>query len=411
MIEKLDFTKNIFDITEEFPETIAVFVSNGFPQMQDREKRETLGKNLSLELALTLKQFDKNEFEILLLEQINNSNTEGGLSSGINKKNIETIQITGLLPCPVKMPLGEGLKLFSEKYFNTNNKTIKADLKAASMGLDWLKDILLKNESDDELADIFISAGFDLFFDKELMGKHKERGVFRDFTPFDRLNSDFDNDEICLRDPLQQYSMLAVVPAVFLVNPNELKGRAIPQSWSDLLKPEYKNSVSLPISDFDLFNAILLNLNKMYGKKAITSLGQSLLESMHPAQMVKSEKKFNIQRPAITIMPYFFTKTILQTSSMTAVWPSDGAIISPIFLLSKRKKEKDLRSIVEFFLSEKIGKILSHQGKFPSINPNIDNLIPNENKYMWLGWDYIQNNNIAQLIKDCEETFNNAVNI
>ena len=61
-----------------------------------------------------------------------------------------------------------------------------------------------------------------------------------------------------------------MVAAVFLVNTDELGDRAVPVSWEDLLKPEFENSVSLPIGDFDLFNAILLNIYKKYGEDGIS---------------------------------------------------------------------------------------------------------------------------------------------
>lgn len=403
----IEINNTIFDITEEYPETIDVFAANGFPQMKDAEKRISMGKSLSLDMALTLKQLDKDEFLRLLKDQVilSRGNIDKSLDTHHRKISSDSVKMQGLLPCPVRLPLNEGLETFAQDYELRNKREINYDLKAASMGLDWLKDELLETEDEDKLADIFISAGFDLFFDKKLMGKFKSKGVFGDMTPFEKLNSDFDNDQISLRDPDGDYSMMAVVPAVFMVNTKELNGRAVPRTWVDLLKPEYENSVSLPISDFDLFNAILLHLHKNYGEEAIMALGKSLLQSMHPSQMIKSEKKNNIQRPAITIMPYFFTKTVKAGSSMQAIWPEDGAIISPIFMLSKKKKQKELQEVIDFMLSKPVGEILSHQGLFPSINPHVNNNLSEDKTFMWLGWDYIKSNDIAELITHCENIF------
>ncbi len=114
-----------------------------------------------------------------------------------------------------------------------------------------------------------MSAGFDLFFDKNLMGKFKAQGVFKDISGLNRLNRDFDNNEISLKDPKGQYSIIGVVPAVFLVNTEELNGREMPRTWEDLLKPEFENSISLPLHDFDLFNALILNIYKIYGEEGL----------------------------------------------------------------------------------------------------------------------------------------------
>lgn len=94
---------------------------------------------------------------------------------------------------------------------------------------------------------------------------------------------------------------------------------------------------------------------------------------------------------------------------MELVWPKDGAIISPIFMLSKKETKNKTKSIVDFFASKEAGEILSHKGKMPSINPEVDNMIPKENKYMWLGWDFIKENDISVLIKKCENIFNETL--
>lgn len=398
----------IYELTQAYPETIAILVSNGFENMQNAAMRESLGKTITLEQALTMKKMDINSFEERLVEAINQSKSE--TDSALlekNKKQNARVSIQGVLPCPIRIPLLEGF----EKWLLEQEDAVKADLdyqlQAASMGVDWMKDQVKASDSEDILADLFISAGFDLFFDKELIGKFKEQGIFKDLTGIRQYHTDFENERIQLRDPKGQYSMLAVVAAVFLVNTDELGNRAIPVSWEDLLKPEFENSVSLPIGDFDLFNAILLNIYKKYGEDGIRKLGRSLLQSMHPAEMVKSHiKKAN--KPAVTIMPYFFTKMTKKGGPMKAVWPKDGAIISPIFMLSKDASSEKIKPFVDFFASKEIGEILSHQGLFPSVHPEVDNLMEKENQYMWLGWDYIESHDIGPMIKELEEIFHTS---
>ena len=108
-------------------------------------------------------------------------------------------------------------------------------------------------------------------------------------------------------------------------------------------------------------------------------------------------------------MPYFFTKMITGKGPMVPIWPEDGAIISPIFLLSKADKEEKVKPLVDFFASKEVGEILSNNGKFPSTNPQVDNELSEDQKFMWLGWDYINNNDIGSLITKCEKLFNEAI--
>lgn len=177
----------------------------------------------------------------------------------------------------------------------------------------------------------------------------------------------------------------------------------MPRKWADMLTPEFEKSVSLPISDFDLFNSILININKKYGENGIKALGKTLLENLHPSQMVKSDKKKeNI--PTVTIMPYFFTKMIMKNGPMVPIWPEDGAIISPIFMLTKKDKKEKIGKIVEFLSGKEVGEVLSHQGLFPSVNPEVDNRLDGK-EFMWCGWEYIHNNDIGEVLEECKKIF------
>jgi ABC-type Fe3+ transport system substrate-binding protein len=398
----------LLEIADKYPRTIPVFTSNGFDHMGDPAKRAQFGKAINLEMALTLKQLDYDTFARLLTEAIeeNENNTDLTLATG-NEENTEALRIVGLLPCPVRIPLLEEFNRFIE---NHKNIVINHELKAASQGLDWVEHNIKGIREASELPDLFISAGFDMFFDEKLIGKFKKEGTFEDLSDLNELNSSFEGLE--LKDPRHHYSLISVVPAVFLVNTDELAklpgNIPTPRTWQDLMNPIFENRISLPVGDFDLFNGILLNIHKKYGDEGVAKLGRSLLESLHPSQMVKSDRKKE-NKPVVTIMPYFFTKMVKIGGVLEAIWPEDGAIISPIFILSKAEKRKKLKPVVDFFASESVGKILSHSGLFPTVLPQVDNNLPPGAPFMWLGWDYIYSNDIGSLISHCEEVFDNAV--
>jgi ABC-type Fe3+ transport system substrate-binding protein len=310
----------------------------------------------------------------------------------------------GLLPCPVRLPLQEQLDIFVEAQA-AQGVQIHAELKAASMGLDWMKDEVAAAVSSEELDDIYLSAGFDMFFEDEFFGRFIRSGEFGNPIGWDNINPLFENKDFHLEDPLNRYGIIAVVPAVFLVNTTELGDRPIPTSWKELCDPIYERSVSLPVSDFDLFNAILLTIDNTYGRDAVSRLGSNMQQSLHPAQMVKSERQ-KTNKPAITIMPNFFTKMVKEGSAMKAVWPSDGAIISPVFMIGKNNGNKHIQDVADLISSKVAAEILAHQGLFPSLHPDVDNRLPEGSKFLWLGWDYIANNNLNQKFAECHEAFN-----
>ncbi|WP_053956786.1 ABC transporter substrate-binding protein [Inediibacterium massiliense] len=404
-----DRKDSLYEITQRYNEAIDLLISIGFENIKDENQRKTFGKAISLENALKIKKINVDHFEQQLIERIeSNQNNSGEVFYEKDSNKEGSLKIAGVLPCPVRVPLTEAFDHWLYENKEKFNLDIDYELKAASMGLDWLKESITDHR-EEGIPDLFISAGFDMFFDEKLFGKFKSQNVFEDFTGFEHYNKDFDNEYITLKDPQHQYSMLGVVPAVFLVNTEELGERNMPKSWGDLLSDEFENSVSLPVGDLDLFNSILLNIFKTFGEKGVKKLGQILQKSMHPSEMVKSHMKKS-EKPVVTIMPYFFTWMVKEGGPMSFVWPEDGAIISPIFMLTKKNKKEQLKPIVDFFGSKQVGEILSHNGKFPSIHPEVDNRISKNNKYMWLGWDYIKSNDISLLIHKCEEIFNKVVN-
>lgn len=397
----IDHRDTLFQVTENHKEALELLVSLGFDNLKDESQRNSLGRVISIGDALKSKGISLDAFNLQLQDRIALSSETAEVKGQFEN----TVKMAGVLPCPVRVPLMEAFESWtSQQTFDFN---LEYDLKAASMGISWLEETLAEKGSE-ELPDLFISAGFDMFFDKKLFGKFKSENLFEDFSGLTTYHKDFQNEYMSLPDPRKQYSMIGVVPAVFLVNIKELGDRQVPESWADILKDEFRNSISLPVSDFDLFNAILLNIYKMYGEEGIIKLGHNMQRSMHPSEMVKSHMKL-LERPSVTIMPFFFTKMVKKGGPMEAVWPKDGAIMSPIFLLTKKDRQKQLKPIVDFLCSKDVGEILSHNGKFPSVNPEVDNLIPEENRYMWLGWDFIENHDLSALIRKCEKLFDQAM--
>ena len=403
MTEYILATDTLHSIAERYPETVAVFASNGFPQMEDAALREQFGKMITLDTALIMKNLNRETFISLLREVISaERNSADQTLTRPEAKNEEGLNVVGLLPCPIRIPLLEQYNSFAEE---TGLTGVNTELKAASVGTRWVADNLAGITTPEELPDLFISAGFDLFFDLEKIGRFREQGVFADLVQYTDENPLFEGRG--LRDPSGNYSLISVVPAIFLVNTAELEGREIPRSWADLLEPEWERSISLPVGDFDLFNAILLNIHDRYGDEGVEKLGRSMLLSMHPAQMIKSNR-MKQKRPAITIMPYFFTKTAKEGGTMKPIWPEDGAIISPIFMLAKKERGAELQPIVDFFASKAVGETLSHQGLFPSLHPEVDNKLPADTPMMWLGWSKILQTDLSAQIARCEELFNRS---
>lgn len=398
----------IKELVDRYPETLNLLVANGFEMFKDEAKINSVGKILKLKTALSSKGFDEETFIKLLEEKIFETKNIIDVTMK-NKDSAGEISVKGLLPCPVRIPLLEHFDKFVIEYSEKYNRKISYNLEAASVGATFLQEELKDIKESSKLPDVFISAGFETFFDKKSIGKFKETHTF--INPYfnEEVNENF--TELNIVDPKGDYLIISVVPAVFMVNLIELGDKKIPETWEDLLSEEFYQKVCLPVMDFDLFNGILLNIYKEFGEKGVEKLGKVLLKSMHPAQMVKSAGKNVAEKPIVTVMPYFFTKMVKDVSSMKIVWPKDGAIISPIFMLIKREKIDLLKPISDFLYSKEVGEILSHRGLFPSLHGGVKNILPKNAKFKWLGWDYIYSNDIKELIDKTNKIFNNSVEV
>lgn len=386
------FTDKLYDVTEQYPVLLDFLCNQGFEMLKNDAMRATLGKTITLEHALKSRQLDPAVLEAEMVHMIEET----------QKKSSDEIHIHGVLPCPIRLQILEKL----DAWIAGQDQKVVYDLQAASMGLDRMKEQIEKAKSADDLADVYLSAGFSLFFDREIMGTYLDNHVFSDQSGFTRFQEAFDNKEISLRDPKGQYTIIGVVPAIFMVNKEVLGDRKVPRSWKDLFDPELEGMVAVPMQDMDLANALLLGIYSRYGMEGVQALGRNMHGSMHPAQMVKEgsrKKKAGI--PAITVMPYFFTWMAKEGGPMEAVWPEDGAIVSPIFLMTKEASKEKIKGLTKFLCSEEMSSILSADGKFPSTHPQADNGLTPEQKFLWPGWEFIYQHDIGNLLKETEEAF------
>ncbi len=399
---KISKDMRIYDIVKSYPETLDVFVANGFKQFKDPKKLETIGKHLKLETALKMKGLNVEAFMNLLRESVGEQLGEADVT--LKKQEKGDFEVAGLLPCPVRIPLLEMFNSFKTQFEERHKRKIGYRLEAASLGSKWIEDLMKDVETEDDLPDIFISAGFETFFSRELFGKFKEKGVFGETMGREMKENWKDLER---KDLSGHYSVISVIPAVFMVNLQALGNTPVPKTWEDLLNPEFEGKVAIPVGDFDLFNAILLNIYKEFGESGVSKFARALFKPMHPSEMVGKR----VEKPAVSIIPFFFTRVNRDVVNTRYIWPEDGSIISPVFMLVKRKNFEFTKEIADFFTSKEVGRVFAINGLFPSLNPEVKNILPEGAKFKWLGWDYIYNNDLSELIEKVESIFKDSVEV
>ena len=68
------------------------------------------------------------------------------------------------------------------------------------------------------------------------------------------------------------------------------------------------------------------------------------------------------------------------------------------------EEKEELKEVGDMFVSKTTGEILSHKGLFPSVNKDVDNNLVGKT-FKWVGWDYINNNDIGSILKHCMDVF------
>ncbi|PID79017.1 iron ABC transporter substrate-binding protein [bacterium DOLZORAL124_64_63] len=406
--------QTLFAITEAHPETIAVFVAQGYENMGDADKRRTQGKMVTLAQAVQARGKDLASFTALLENAVREAGATPDLTLAEDADESQVfpsegdIRVAGLLPCPVRIPLLEAFDKVVAEVRQESGLTVGRKLVAASVGADVLEEGMRSIEDESDLPDIFLSAGFEAFFDRRNMARFRDQGVFQDTTwpAHNPLLAPYG-----LKDPDGHYAMLAVVPAVFLVDRTQLaEGEAVPRTWREILGPRFAGKIAMPVGDFDLFNGILLTIWKYFGDEGVEAIGRNLLAGMHPSQAAGRFAPRGGKGPLVSVIPYFFSKMAQFNPDAEIVWPEDGAVISPIFMLTKRTASEQVRKLADFFAGREAGEILSHKGLFPSCHPEVQNPVPEEAPFLWLGWDFIKEHDLGELIPRVNDIFGKAAN-
>jgi putative spermidine/putrescine transport system substrate-binding protein len=396
----------ILELTERYPSTIQVLVEAGFPKVGDPTRRRALGGALTVEMAARLRRIDLDDL-LGRLHRAARQDTEGddvtlGRSNEVQLRPDGDVSLSGLLPCPVRLPILEAVQELGRTLARQHGARLGWSLAAASVGVDSLNAEIARVTDEGQLPDVFVSAGYESFFDSRNLRRFKDRGTFVDLAPPGQ-NACF--GELELRDPDGHFTVLAVVPAVFLVNRAQLGVEPAPRSWEDLLDVRFRGRVALPVGDFDLFNAILLQIHNQHGGAGVDALARTMLVSLHPSQTVGRFAGKGAAQPAVSIVPLFFSKMTLASQAIAVVWPEDGAVISPIFMLVKRNGHPLARQVAELFLSRRVAETLAHRGLFPALHPEVDNRLPEGRRFRWLGWPFVREHDLGALIPQLRARF------
>lgn len=208
------------------------------------------------------------------------------------------------------------------------------------------------------------------------------------------------------RDPQEVFTIYGLYPYVLMVDHTRLGTLPVPSGWDDLLAPEYADQIIAVGSSSRISELLLLTLYKKFGDEGIIKLASNIKDGWHGRVMVKT-----VQNPeersegaAIYVVPWIFAQQCRELEHVSVIWPEDGALVNPLFLLVKQTELEKVRPVTDFITSRSFAEQATAQ-HFVMLHPEVQPGLPAGASFNWLGWDFIRGNDLEQLKAHVQTVF------
>jgi ABC-type Fe3+ transport system substrate-binding protein len=305
-------------------------------------------------------------------------------------------------PCPVERPLAARLEQVQQEHKAFTGEELTFVLPSFSENKEKY-DNFSKITDIDMLPDVLVSMGFGDFMESGFVKKFANSKYFINCS-FKNMNENFRDNGYADKD--RCYTLISSFPMVFLADMKELGELPAPDKWTDLLNEKYTDKIAVSGNNDIPNDAVLLTVFKYFGEEGIKKLARNVKAIGGYSKIVEglSNKK---NRPAIYALPYYFALRDSKEDNMKLIWPEDGAILEPVYMLVKKSGLKTAEIFWSYMTGKDFGE-LSTQTGFPVPHAGIDNKLPEGAGFMWVGWDFIRKNNLRELKRKLEKIYFNA---
>lgn len=285
-----------------------------------------------------------------------------------------------------KLANSEGIAL-NPQFFLKNNK------KAFQL-------YLAQCENPDDLPDILVGKGFSSLMTRRFVDTFVRTGHFD--SPLQiRVNDLW--KQTGLYDATEQYHAFGAEELVILHDLSKKEANLPkPKRWSDLLKPEYQDSVTqMGKPQRDHFGAnMLFYLHQQFGENGIRDYARSVRFKWHFSKIIKDIGKNHPESSPFNIVQRYTTLFVRRDAKVEVLSPEDGNPVSAFFILVKKGSDENVLKIARHFFSNEIATCLENAGAI-SANPDSP-MAPNAN-IRWIGWDTIKNSTLPYQKDDLSE--------
>jgi ABC-type Fe3+ transport system substrate-binding protein len=320
------------------------------------------------------------------------------------------LNFLGRMPIPLRRPFKTGL-----------DRTVAAHQAATGVRLDccflsgseWYRPF-------DELAAAKTSADLPDMLVTTLHHDILDPGLLACYTPPDGEAPPIVAHPACvdgdLLDPLGVFQTFAVIPFVFLVDHQRLKGRAAPRCWSDLLDPIWAEDIvfggwrlhgRVPYQDYNSY--LLFSLYQEYGRIGLEAFAANVRNIQHNIRTATQAGSNSRNVGAIAVLPWLQAELCPRRGRTQVIWPEDGALALPIGFLIKPDARARLTPLVNYVCGSELGIVLA-RNCYPPVNAAVTDAFPRAGRLKWAGWNYIRNHDMAAEESRASQLFFSAWN-
>lgn len=208
------------------------------------------------------------------------------------------------------------------------------------------------------------------------------------------------------RDPQEDFTIFGLYPYVIMVDHTMLGKLPVPSGWHDLLRPEYADQIIAVGSSNKISELLLLTLYKEYGNEGIIKLAANIKDGWHGRVMVKTVQspEVHTEGAGIYVIPWLFARQCKDLEHVSVIWPEEGALVNPLFLLVKEAELARVKTITDFITGKSFAEQATAQD-FVMLHPGVDPGLPEGAAFNWLGWEFIRSNDLEQLKPQVQEVF------
>jgi ABC-type Fe3+ transport system substrate-binding protein len=259
---------------------------------------------------------------------------------------------------------------------------------------------LAKCENPDDLPDILVGKGFSSLMTRRFVDRFIRTGYF-DMPLHEEVNDLW--YKTGLFDVTGQYHAFGVEEQVILVDLSKPTNTPEPTRWSDLLKPEYEQTVTqMGKPQRDHFGANqLFYLHEKYGDEGIRAYARSVKYKWHFSKIIKDIGKNHLDSSPYNVVQRYTTLFVRSDAKVKVLSPEDGNPVSVFFCLVKKGSNEAVLKIARHFFSEPMADLLESAG---AVSAYAHSEVAAKANLRWIGWDAVKNSTLPYQKDDFSET-------